>query len=386
MYGPLLPVLSERWGMSDGRAGMLFTAVFCCAVFGATSVTLLLRWFSGWRLMVVGFLMTGLGSLGLSSGFWELGFVGSCLLGFGLGLVNPTANLAAAAMWPGRTASALTLLNFFFSVGAVAAPPVIGFCIERGWSIWFPAVFAVVTLVGAGFAARLKVADYLHSDSQNAEGGGREAALGVAATVGKPELRGFALACMLLLFLYVGVEVSLGGWCTTYLLRSTDASQMLAASAPSAFWAAILLSRVVTVLILPRVGILAVLVGGGVLSLVGSAAMLGSSEPAFVLMAIAVAGVGLGPVFPSAVGYFLQFGGPNASRIAGLLFAAGSVGGAVLPMLVGQVSERSQDLHTALWLVPAAAVLLLGAVGVAAWRRPGRTALAEQRDNVRRGS
>ncbi|MCW5964218.1 MAG: MFS transporter [Bryobacterales bacterium] len=373
MYGPLLPSLSERWGMRDGRAGMLIGAVFLCAVMGALAVTLLLRRYRGWSLMVWGFVMVGLGALGLSSSQWLAGFLGSGMLGFGLGLVNPTANLAAAEMSPGRTGSALTMLNVFFGVGAMTAPPAIGYCIEHGWSDWFPSVFGALTLGGALLASRLQVEKQTEAPRLPAGATHGEAADNSDALT-RPSLIRFTMASMLLLFLYVGVEVSLGGWSTTYLLRATDASAMLAASAPSAFWGAILLSRLITIGILPRVGMMAVLLVGSALSLVGSAWLLGPDSPLMVLVAVAVAGIGLGPVFPNGVGYFLEHGGRAATRLTGLVFASGSVGGAVLPMLIGQVSERSGNLSLAMAMIPCGAALMLAAVGLAAWLRPDRQA------------
>lgn len=374
MYGPLLPALSRRWQLGDGSAGLLFGAVFLCAVLGALAVTALLRHFRGWTLMVWGFVLIGAGALGLSGSVSLAGFAGSCLLGFGLGIVNPTANLAAAAMWPGRTGSALTLLNLFFSVGAMGAPPLIGWCLEQGWAVWFPVGFGLLTLTGAAVASRFTGPESPHKPAS--------ATAQEDASIAVPTARRwlpFTAASMAMMFLYVGVEVSLGGWSTTYLLRATTAAAMLAASAPSAFWGAILLSRMVSIAILPRVGMLPVLVAGSALALAGSAWMLLPETPWIVLAAVALAGFGLGPVFPNGVGYFLEHGGPAATRLTGVVFASGSVGGAVLPMLVGQVSERSGSLPLAMGIIPAGAVLLLAAVGVAAWLRPDRVRPADTR-------
>nr|MCU0226539.1 MFS transporter [Bryobacterales bacterium] len=349
------------------------------AVVGALCVTVLLRQYRGWRLMVGGFVLVGLGALGLTGSVWLLGFLGSCLLGFGLGIVNPTANLAAASMWPGRTGSALTLLNLFFSVGAMGAPPVIGYCIQQGWSVWFPAVYGLVTLAGAALAWRVDYVGRPVRDGGVVADAGSQADAEARAGLGEPAsprqaagLMPFTAASMALLFLYVGVEVSLGGWSTTYMLRTTDAHAMLAASAPSAFWGAILVSRLLSIAILPRVGMLAVLVMGSAIALVGSAWMLAAPGAAMVLLAVGVAGFGLGPVFPNGAGYYLEHGRERAMRLTGVVFASGSVGGAVLPMLIGVASERSGDLHLALGAIPVGAALMLAAVGITAWLRPDR--------------
>lgn len=347
MFGPLLPELSRRWDLSDGSAGMLFAAMFFFAIVGACSVTELVRRFDGWMLMVVGFVLVGCGALGLSSSYWQMGYLGASCLGLGLGLVNPPANLAAAAMWPGRNAAALTLLNFFFSVGAMIAPPLIGMSLERGEAQWFPAIYGVLVLGGTTLALRWRLRD-LHPPE----------APGQAVPKSSVPWR-LAISCMVMLFLYVGVEVSLGGWSSTYLLRETDAGTMLAASAPSAFWAAILISRVIAVVILPKVGILPVVAVGSLLTIAGAIAMLLTTHATTSLVAVAVAGFGCGPIFPATVGYFLDYGGPQAARVSGFLFASASVGGAVLPMMVGLASDASGDLGKALWMLPVAAVFMI---------------------------
>jgi fucose permease len=64
-----------------------------------------------------------------------------------------------------------------------------------------------------------------------------------------------------------------------------------------------------------------------------------------------VAGFGFSSVFPIAVATLSHKFGTGASRIAGLMFAFSSLGGAVLPLLVGHVSARLGSLRMA-WLVP----------------------------------
>ena len=87
--------------------------------------------------------------MGLAGPTAIFGFVGACLYGFGLGIVNPTANLSAAALMSGNPATAINLLNFFFSVGATFTPAVIGMFVDAGWSQWFPLCVSIPMLAGA---------------------------------------------------------------------------------------------------------------------------------------------------------------------------------------------------------------------------------------------
>jgi fucose permease len=277
-------------------------------------------------------------------------------------------------MWRGQPATALTVLNFFFSIGATLAPPLMGVVIERGAAVWIPVAYAVITLLGAAIASRLRVADYQASDGmpvsveeRHAPG---DAASGNASNQDSPRLWPFVAASMAVLFLYVGVETSLGGWATTHLLRATEASAFLAASAPSFYWLALLLSRVVAVALLSRVGMLAVLLTGAALATVGSLLLPGIGVATWALAALALAGFGLGPIFPTAVGYFLRYSGERGAAIMGYLFAAGSIGGGLIPFAVGQVAETGGNLGVALLILPVVSAMMLVAMLVAAKTRP----------------
>src|SRR5690606_6108519 len=124
---------------------------------------------------------------------------------------------------------------------------VIGVFLNRGIAPWFPVMIAVLTLVGAAIASRLFVADYESVERLTRVDTIQELA---------PRRMPFAVLTMLMLFVYVGIEVSMGGWTPSYLIRATGTSAPIAATAPSAFWGAILASRLLTVILLPRLGVL----------------------------------------------------------------------------------------------------------------------------------
>ncbi len=362
MIGPLLPTLLRRWDLSDSQAGALFTAQFLLLVFSSVAVSWLLRYFRAWHLMSVGFVLCGVGALGFAAPTASFGFAGACLLGLGVGMVNPNANLAAASLRPKNPAAALNLLNFFFSAGAMAAPLVIGVFLNRGIAPWFPVMIAVLTLVGAAIASRLFVADYESVERLTRVDTIQELA---------PRRMPFAVLTMLMLFVYVGIEVSMGGWTPSYLIRATGTSAPIAATAPSAFWGAILASRLLTVILLPRLGVLRILAVGICITVAGTLWMLLVPSANSVFFAIALTGLGMGPIFPNAVGYFLEHYGKGSDRLTGVLFAAGGVGGSVLPLVIGNLSDSTGNLEFALWTIPANAVAMLLAFIFVVRRRPG---------------
>ena len=73
----------------------------------------------------------------------------------------------------------------------------------------------------------------------------------------------------------------------------------------------------------------------------------------------ALIGFGLSTLYPIAIGFFSASFGAVASRIGGTLFSIATLGGAIVPWLVGFVSTHSGSLRSAL-LVP-----LLGCLAIA---------------------
>src|SRR6266853_1137521 len=107
LLGPMLPIFSVRWMLSDSQAGYLFTAQFASSILGVALSGVLVPRF-GYRLTIVfglGFMAAGAGLLAQAS--WIVGLVSVCIYGFGLGLSIPTANLLIAELHSGRRAAAL---------------------------------------------------------------------------------------------------------------------------------------------------------------------------------------------------------------------------------------------------------------------------------------
>jgi len=116
---PMLPILSLRWHLSDAQAGNLFPTQFLAQLAGVL--------LSGVMVARLGFRPTFLSGLLLMAGgvgtlyLWSpwLGMVSVAVYGLGLGLIIPTDNLMIAEVSTGSRAAAVSLLNFFWGVGAV---------------------------------------------------------------------------------------------------------------------------------------------------------------------------------------------------------------------------------------------------------------------------
>ena len=125
LLGPILPALTVRWAMTDVVAGSLFTAQFLSSM-TATLVAPAIAARIGARgalALGFGFLAVGTFTIGIAS--HPVGMAATVAYGLGLGLVLPLTNIAIAATHPDRAASALSLVNVSWGIGAVIWPMVV---------------------------------------------------------------------------------------------------------------------------------------------------------------------------------------------------------------------------------------------------------------------
>lgn len=358
MLGPLLPLLSSRWGLTDAQAGYLFAAQFGASILGVTASSFLVPKRGSRLTLVLGLVIMGLGTAALAGASWTLGMLGAFGSGLGFGLTIPTTNLLVSELNPTRRAAALNLVNFSWGVGAVSCPFVIA-ALDR--------VHRLPVFMFGMLGSLLVLAAVVSRSSADV----------TRAKVERepPDPRAwrskFVPVLAGIFFLYVGSEASVGGWIAAYARRAV-ASGGTWVLTPSFFWAALLLGRaiaprllrIVPELVLARIGVL--LAGIGVIGflLAENMVLLGIS--------VALAGLGFSAVYPIAIAVLSHKFGTMAARIGGLLFSLAGLGGSIMPWIVGVVSTHFASLRVAL-LVPlfgCAAMFVLYSV-IAAWSDRG---------------
>jgi FHS family glucose/mannose:H+ symporter-like MFS transporter len=174
-----------------------------------------------------------------------------------------------------------------------------------------------------------------------------------------------------LAFLYVGIEATVGNWMSTYASRTTAWTFAGSTLAVAVFWAALLLGRALTPVMLTRMPEQRLYRVSVFATIAGVLVLLSAHTPLTILSGAAVTGLSLAPLFPLILALFLTEIGE--SNNAGWVFAVAGLGGAVLSWLTGIVSSDTGSLRIGL-LVPGSAALLM--LLMIAWRRanPGPSA------------
>lgn len=353
LLGPILPVVSARWHLTDAAAGGLLFAKFVGAFAGGATVPTRLR---VGVLAATLFTALGLSGFALSPGPWTAA-AALCLTGFGLGQLIASSNILAGRRYTAHAGSALSTLNFFWSLGAVSTGLLTAWLLPRFrlQSLLFSAAAAFL-LVGGGGAA-----GWLARPASTAER---------AATAPRrlPPRTFFFFAGLLLL--YGGLETSLSSWLPTLEQRyftqrsfpahSSSGHALLGGqSALVLLWASITVGRIAAAAALRRWRETVVLRGGLVCAVVLIAALASVHGSAPLSVVCILLGFSLAPWFPATFALLLRH--RPASQEAGAVLATSGIGAAVFPWLTGLLSTHTGSLRLGLAVPACLAVMLLAA-------------------------
>lgn len=381
MLGPLLPALKARWVLTDAQAGYLFTAQFAASVVSTMLLTTIVRRFGFLRTLALSYLLLAVGVAGVGATSWAMGLLAVSVYGFALGLAMPATNLLISETRGARRAAALNILNFIWCIGAVACPLLVMIVVRDNRTAAPMLVLGVtLALVGAWLWRSIAQADprSVGSDIKAYRQMTREIAAiepgpAVSAAEAQPPASAqasrrvwtsaFAYLLAASVFLYVGAENSISGWIGAYTKR-TNAEMAALYSLPQAvFWAALMTGRLLAPVWLRRLSEERLVMVTALVSLLGIVLLRATSETVGLLGGAALAGAGFAAIYPTTIAVFMKYFGEKAGASAAPVFATGGLGGAVIPSLVGTVSDRFSSLRAGL-IVPLAVNVMLIALQI----------------------
>lgn len=331
--GPLLPHLAGRAGVPVDALGSVFTALFLGA--------LLTQFTGGWlnervglRNMVMvgtGLLTVGIVGVTLSPSLPSILFC-AFLSGSGQGTLDISTNVLIAAVFEERAVvSAVNVLHFAFGAGAVIAPVLISLALGA-WGtpmpvLWLAAFLGIATLLCAPHGL-------MNARAARAEAPGQAIRVPIYA---RPVLWLLGL----LMFLYVGVEMGVGGWTTVYAARTTTLHTKVIAWLVSGYWLALTAGRLLGALAGARLTSRALAMVSVVGTCVGSLMLFaGSGSVGFTVAGILLVGLSFGPIFPTVVVIGTEVFRSAPSRAVSVIISMSSLGGMVLPVFQGVLLER----------------------------------------------
>lgn len=326
--GPTLPSLAGNTGSTLGQISILFTA---------QSLGLLIGNFVSGRLydrrpafpFLVAVVLVTAAMLALVPLMTSLALLAALLfiMGAAAGSIDVGGNTLLVWIHGDQVGPRMNALHFFFGVGALLAPIFVAQAIGLTGGVT-AAYWALALLVLPAAVLFLRLPSP-HAPARIAQ----------ARSERIPTLPvGLMMAAF---FLFVGAEVSFGGWIYTYAVALDLATVTSAGYLTSVFWGALTLGRLLTIPIAGRVRpryLLLADVLGGMASLL--LLLLVPSQSWVVWVAAFGFGLSMANVYPTLV----LLGGRHlhlTSRVASMFMIGGSIGSMVTPWLIGQRFEST---------------------------------------------
>jgi fucose permease len=265
-------------------------------------------------------------------------------LGLGGGGLNTCTNVLVSEIYAAQRGPMLNLLGIFFGVGAISIP-LMAASIEGRFTI--PQLFLFCGVLAAVCALGYAVISFPPAKTRQAFSW-REL-LEVAKYNG-------VLLLAFILFVESGNEACIAGWTSTYV-DVTGYSPRIATLVLAAYWAGLMLSRMLAARVLRGTGKSQLVLSTAFLSLGGCALLLSARSLILLFAGTALIGLSYGPIFPTTLAIAGDRYPQRAGTVFGLLFSIALIGGMMFPWAVGQVSQRVSV--RAGMIVPG-----LGAVGI----------------------
>ncbi|PYH46228.1 MFS transporter [Aspergillus saccharolyticus JOP 1030-1] len=260
------------------------------------------------------------------------------LVGVGSGIYN-----AAWNVWIGNMANAhevLGIFHGFYGLGATTSPLIATSLITKaGWN-WYSVYYllagaAAIELIYTTTAFwRETGTDYRRDNSST------------TTTTGSLSQTRLSLSyrvtwiCAIFLFLYGGIEVTIGGWIVVFMTTVRHGSAFASGMTETGFWLGITTGRFVLGFVSPRVGEKLSIAGYLIVAI--ALELIFWLVPQFIVSALAVSLVGffLGTIFPGVVVLSTRLL-PRSVHVAAIGFAAAFSmgGGAVFPFVIGAVAQ-----------------------------------------------
>ncbi len=344
----LLPFIGKSFHLGSEAQGRLFPADFIGFVSGVLLCGALSDRYGRKRVLLGGIFSYALGLMlfGYAANF-ELALAATFLLGAGSGAMEAVASALASDLFPDRRAFILNTIQVAFGAGAASSPAFARIVLMAGldWRVLYLGLaFANVVLFLILLLQRVPDA------AVNEQG------FDFRALISLMKQRPFIMLCAAEA-VYVGAETGFFSWMPTYFEHEITGGAKYAGLVVTVFWIAITIGRFLTGFMIERHRLTNLILALTVFSGLSSVLSLVWKHPVIIMGMVALTGLGLSGIF----GLILAEAGERYQKMSGSVFggvvAAGGIGGAVFPWVVG-VAAAGGSWRYALGIVPMLCVVL----------------------------
>jgi FHS family L-fucose permease-like MFS transporter len=324
--------VSKDMSLSSTLAQLIPSAAFLWFLLLSVPVGVMQARLGKRYMLNVGMIIT---AIGLLFPFLHYSFgmvlVGFALLGIGNTIVQVSANPLLVDVVPGnRTSSFLSFSQFVKSIGSMLGAPLAGFfALKFGdWKLLF-LVFGVVSLLTVVWLGKVKIEES-KLETQNVSLSSSFRLLG----------NGFVLLMVLSIFLVVGVDVGFNSNSGQFLIKHFGIDQTVAESGRSVYFFGRMLGTFAGAIMLTKISSRKFFLWTSVLGILCLVLILLAKSTTMAWILVFLIGLAVANIWPLVFSIAVGRYPDRTNEISGLMMMAIS-GGAVIPLLIGWVSDIS---------------------------------------------
>ena len=277
----------------------------------------------------------GVTALGLLVPFFFYTFAmvlaGFALLGIGNTIVQVSANPLLVDVVPGnRTSSYLSFSQFIKAIGSMIGAPLAAVLAAQfgDWKLLF-LVFGVVSILSVVWLGSVKIDEVKQMESK-----------ATFASSFKLLGTGFVLMMVICIFLVVGIDVGFNSNSGQFLIKQFGIDQTAAESGRSVYFFGRMLGTFAGAIMLTRISSRKFFMWTSVLGILCLVAILLIPSPVVAWGLVFIIGLAIANIFPLVFSITVEKYPTRTNEISGLMMMAIS-GGAVIPLIIGWVSDMS---------------------------------------------
>lgn len=293
----------------------------------------------------------------LASNAYPLLLLATSLVGLGFGLAAAPLNAYPAELFPRRAETALVALHTVIGAGFALGPVLVAASARHG--LWQATVLGV-GLVGLALLLLVPSPGAAGVEAERGEVVAREG-----------EAQGLSLF-VLLAVLYAFAEGTFANWATVYLHEERAVSEADAAVALSAFWAALVIGRLLVSALLLRVSAQGVWLALPPMMALSFVALPNAHDALSGGALFALAGLSCGAFFPLTVSQAVARTQKSAALVSSALTAALMIGSGLGSFLIGPL--RTLTTLENIYLLSSVYPILAGVLAARASRARVRSA------------
>jgi fucose permease len=358
LLGVAWPSIRSSFSIPLDAIGLLLSASVAGYLTSSfLSGPLISRWGVG-SILAASCAMTGAALIGytLVPLWWMMALLG-ILAGLGAGAIDAGLNTYVAAHFG---EGLMQWLHASYGIGVTLGPIIMTIALTSlaSWQVGYRVVGVFQLALAACFVLTLPM-----WNQKNGSAGSNEPTrlTDYKTPMGETLRQPGVWLSALLFFLYIGAEVSLGTWTYSLLIGSRGIAPALAGLWAGSYWATFTVGRVLAGLFAKRVGVNRMVLGGLAGALLGALLLGWNPSQAANLLAVALIGFSIAPIFPALMsGTSQRVGAHFAANTIGVQMAASGLGTAVIPSLMGMLARQ-----VSLEIIPVFITLLFaGLLGV----------------------